>query len=152
MSLLQGNRERKLEWYIAGRTCQGTPDAFTEEWLTELKVTNDASPGRVPFHARKMGWLAQLAWYRSGIARAMGFTPRETYLVAVESKRPYPVTCFKLDASALDCGERQWRLWWEQLMACEQSDSWPAYTEALVPLSADSEDLGLVFGDEDEAA
>ncbi len=149
--LLSGNREQELHWDINGRLCQSTPDAFTEDHLTELKVTADSSPGKFPWHARRMGWLAQLSFYQAAIRHAHGFTPRDTYIVAAESKRPYPVTVYKLTAAALDQGERQWRAWWEQLMVCEAADHWPGYTEAVEDLDAgDDGPVELEF--EEEAA
>lgn len=143
--ILDGIRERTIEWEVAGRFCIGTPDVAGESFVADLKVTNDASPSRFPWHARRQGWLGQLEWYANGLGGVA-----EAFLVAVESKPPYPVVVYMLTEAARDVGQRQWRSYFETLRVCEEADSWPGYSQGIAVLDvADEEDVSLTVNGEE---
>jgi hypothetical protein len=133
VELLTGERQRYVEWSWLGRHAAGTPDVFTLEHLTELKTGRTAHPERFMSSARWYGYHAQLAWYRRALIECGYGTPASYWIVAVESSPPFPVTVFRLTDNAIDMGERACRAWLERLLVCEQSDMWPAYTDAVVP-------------------
>ena len=143
--VLDGLHEQRIDWTVAGRDCTGRVDVLGANWISDLKVTADASPERFPFHARRMGYHAQLAWYRNG---AMRGDECDLYLVAVEAKPPHPVTVFHLSPSACDMGERTWRGCFERLLVCEASDNWPGYVECIQELDA-LEDFNLTIDGEE---
>jgi len=151
MSALDGEREQERTWKFGGRLCGGRIDAIPFDGVTELKVTFTADPRRFMWHAIKMGWLAQDAWYLDGLAAA-GQILRNARIVAVEPKPPYAVTVFKLTERAMDQARRTYRGWFEQLLVCEASNEWPAYAQREVDLDVPDEDPGLDWGDEVEAA
>lgn len=129
--LLQGERERKIAWSIGSRACSSRLDVvgrFADggRFVADLKVTNSAHPRAFQGHALKSAWHAQLAFYVDACA-AIDIDARDAYLVAVESKAPYPVTCFRLTPRLLDEGRRMYRAWFELLRTCESSNDWPAY-------------------------
>jgi len=128
--------ETRREWLIAGRECCGTPDAVGPSSIVDLKVTRDGSPGKFPWHARRMGWLGQLAWYDYGL-----FVGNATNLsiIAVEDLAPHIVTVYRLTPDAAEMGHRIWRSHFERLRVCEDADVWPGYSEAVVPLEVDQE-------------
>ena len=66
------------------------------------------------------------------------------YIVAVETSRPYCVVVYQAAPQAIDIGRRQYRLWWEQLRACEDSDAWPGYATGVVPWDV-AEDVEILF-------
>jgi hypothetical protein len=140
MELLKGERQRTVQWSWLGRECEGTPDVFSLDHLTELKTGRTAHPERFMSSARWYGYHAQLAWYRRALIECGFGTPASYWIVAVESAPPYPVTVFCLTDNAIDLGERACRAWMERLLVCESSDMWPAYTEAAVPFDIDSSD------------
>ncbi len=153
LELLRGERQKLIEWAIAGRPCAGTPDAFTPERIVDLKSARNVSPERFPYEARRLGYHAQLAWYLEGLALSGRARPSTAYIVAVESVPPHPVTVFELTERALDPGARTWRLWFERMRACEESGVWPGYSEAIVPLDVAEESDGfslVVDGEETE--
>lgn len=140
MELLDGIQEQRIQWDIGGRLCAGTPDVVHllpngAKRLVELKTSRTAAPGLFLWRAKKLAYHAQLAWYSEGLERSMAYTPgpvTEHFIVAVESAPPHPVTVVRVCQSMLDLGQRQWRLWWEQLQNCEQTGRFPAYTEGEV--------------------
>jgi exodeoxyribonuclease VIII len=143
-ALAAGQAEVPLSWTIAGRACRGTPDVLGLA-LTDLKVTNDASPDRFTWHARKMGWLGQLAWYYEAARQTQPILPNRVSIVAVESTAPYVVTVFDLTDNALDLGTKTWRLYFERLRACEESDCWPGYVEGVAQLDVPETEDELIL-------
>ena len=140
LDLLSGNRQQTIKWTFSGRECEGTPDAFTDERIADLKTTRTAHPERFIWEARRYAYHAQLDWYGSGLLHSGRQKPSHSYIVAVESIAPHPVTVFALTERALDQGARLWRLWFERLRACEESDAWPGYAESIVPFDLPDED------------
>ena len=145
LELLGGERQKLIEWSLAGRDCAGTPDAFTAGRITELKTCRTAQPERFPWDARRLGYHAQLAWYMEGLVQSGRARPSTAHIVAVESMAPHPVTVFVLTDRALDQGMRAWRLWFERLRACEESDAWPAYSESAVLFDVPEENEGFTL-------
>lgn len=141
--LLTGDREKEIAWTDNGRVCGARLDVIGTEVLTspgkigvparfvcDLKTTANAEPRWFQRNAERMGYHAQLDWYRQGAMRALGVTVSNAYIVAVETKYPYEIVTHRLALSALDNGERLWRSWWEKLMVAEQTDVWAGYSEA----------------------
>jgi len=142
--LLQGTRERTMQWRWLGRLIEGTQDVFTLEHLTELKTGRTTHPERFMSAAKFYGYHAQLAWYRRGLIESGFGTPASAWIVAVESAPPFPVTVFRMTDNALELGERMCRAWLERLLVCEESDQWPAYAESPVPFDI-QEDGGFTL-------
>ena len=151
LGLLMGNRETPINWSFAGRDCAGRPDVWTPERVVELKTSADAQPERFVRIALSMAYHAQLAWYQDGLTAAGLAFPEQAFIVAVETKPPYVVTCLELTPRALDFGRRTYSLWFERLRTCEESDYWPGYSDAIVPFDC-PEDLNLVIDGEEVAA
>ena len=155
MELLKGERQRYLEWSWLGRELAGTPDVFCLEHLTDLKTGRTAQPDKFMSSARWYGYHAQLAWYRRALIECGFGTPASYWIVAVESSPPYPTTVFRLTDNAIEQGERACRAWLERLLVCEESDTWPAYTDAPVPFDVADPEEGftlLIDGEETEVA
>jgi PDDEXK-like domain of unknown function (DUF3799) len=153
MELLDdGVQEQRITWDINGRACAGTPDCVKPKGrrkrLVELKTCMSSNPRVFKWHALKQGWFAQVAWYADGLERSLAYEHGpvdEIYVVAVESKPPYPVTVFRVRESMMKRGRETWRQWFQVLMACEQANHWPAYAEGDVDVE-DDDDSGLDWG------
>lgn len=148
MQLLDGVREQRIEWSIGGRACAGTPDVVhlgpSGKVLVELKTGQSSAPDLFRWQSRKLAYHAQLAWYARGLEMASVYTPgpvTEQYIVAVESSAPYPVTVFRVTDALRKAGEKQCRLWLEQLLVCERTGNWPGYVEADVDLDEEEREL-----------
>lgn len=129
-------REKQISWQIATRWCSGRPDAYCDQWVADLKTTADASPAKFQHHAVRMGYTAQLAWYMDGLKAAGIEAPERAFIVAVETKPPFVVQAYELTPDAIDLGRRTYRLWWERLRVCEDSDQWPGYVQGYAPIGA----------------
>lgn len=133
VELLQGVREAPLQWEVLGRAAAGQLDVLSPAQVTDLKVSHSSNPSTFPRHAEGQTWHAQLAWYLEG-ARQNGFNADRAHIVAVESREPYVVTCFRLTPATIEEGQRVVRAWMERLLACEAADAWPGYVQSVVEL------------------
>lgn len=148
--LIEGEHEVPLQWEIAGRACatRGV-DVIGKRHVTELKTSFTTAPWRFPNLALRMHYHAQLAWYRDALAQLRAQDFDYGFVVGVEVKAPFAVTVFELTPRTLEAGTKAYRLWLERLLACESSNDWPAYTEAVVPIDVpDDEDFALQIGGE----
>ncbi len=157
MELLDGIREERIEWTLAGRACAGTPDVVQlrpdgSKVLVELKTAQSSAPQLFQWQARKLAYHAQIAWYARGLETAMAYTPGpvvEQYIVAVESSPPYPVTVVRVMPSMRIAGDKQCRIWFEQLLVCERTGRFPPYVDGDVEWEEDETELEW---DDEEAA
>jgi hypothetical protein len=159
MELLAGIQEQRIDWVDMGRACRGTPDVVhlipdgkggAKKIGVELKTCVTSHPERFAWQCRKMSYHAQCAWYKHGLERSMAYPAgpvTEFFVVAVESTAPYPVTVFRFDEESLIMGHKQNRLWLEQLLGCERSGHFPAYTECDVALTVLEDGDGLDWSD-----
>jgi len=143
--LLEGTTcEQRIDWRFLGRACRSTPDAYKPDVVTDLKSTRVMPPHRFISAATKMAYHGQLAFYSEALRSTGLANPSAAFIVAVESVPPYSVTVLELTARALDMGKRTYRLWFEQLLSCEASDSWPGYAEGAIPFDvADDDDFDM---------
>ena len=146
--LQSGLKEHRLEWEVAGRKCAGTPD-LNGDILVDLKVTQMANPTRLPWHARKMMWHGQVAWYSDAV-ETLGGTMDGHYLLAVTPKAPHLCVAYQLTDETLELGRRLWHSLFERLRTCEESNQYPGYAQDVIPLDIqDDEDLTLTIGGEE---
>ena len=148
MSVLAGVAEQTLLFRWIGRDCRSTPDVRGNDFITELKTTANADPVKFQWHSLRMHYHAQMAFERLA-THALGTRAQRCYLVAVESKPPYPVSVFEFTEHALIDGEKLLSLWMERLMSCEASNQYPPYCSSIVELDT-PEEVDYDFGQEEE--
>lgn len=139
------HREQLLEWELAGRACRGTPDAFGDDIILDVKTTKTAHPDRFAWEARRMAYHAQLDWYDEGLrAQKHGVGPRQRFIIAVENSGVPAVTCFEVTPELSEQGRTMWSAWFERFCVCADSNHWPAYSETIEKLDVPmEEDMGF---------
>jgi hypothetical protein len=146
MALLEGERQRAIEWTWCGRECGGTPDIINPgRYITDLKTARTAQPERLRRACLHYAYHAQHRFYGLG-AELAGLGTHRHFIVALESVAPYDVVCLELTPRALLEGEKLCRIWMEQVLGCEASNDWPGYAQTVLPLDVD-EDAELIFDD-----
>jgi hypothetical protein len=150
---LEGEKEVYLEWDLYGRRCGGTVDVLHPSRIVDLKKARCAEPYRFGRTAISMNYHAKMAWYVDA-ARANKYDVNEAWIIAHEIEPPYAAAPLRITDRALDAGRGLVRLWMESFERCLAADQWPGYVQVPgeIDIPDDSEELGLVFGDEDEAA
>jgi hypothetical protein len=145
--------EETIEWQFQGRQCTSRPDARRgTELLVDLKSTVCSEPGKFNRDAMFRGYHSQFSFYGHAMHKALGAFPAQSFCVAVEKKKPHVVTVLELPKETIEEGAKAWRLWWEQLMACEAANVWPGYTEAIVQLEVfDTGDASLIIDGEEHS-
>jgi hypothetical protein len=155
MDLLDdGVQETRITWEIDGRACAGTPDVVKAmrdaAIVTELKTCESSKPEFFLKRAERYGYHAQVDWYGLGVERCRQYSASrviDSYIVAVESSAPYPVTVIHIGDTMLSRGRGTWRAWWEQLRVCEESRHFPAYVQGDVEWNESPDEYGLEWGD-----
>ena len=146
--LLLGIKEKTRLFQFMGETCRVTPDVFGHNGLTELKTCASADPFRFPWDARKRCYHGQMAFQRLSFGEhGKGL---ECYIIAVESKPPFPVTVYRLSEDLMLLGEKVLTLWMERLKVSEASQQWPAYAQDIVEIDAPEETGLLEFSSDDD--
>lgn len=149
MELLDGTHELELEWSWLGRQCAGRIDAVGPNRIVELKSDRCAEPGRFVRSGIRYGYHAQCWWYSNAVLQSGLGTAAESYVIAVESAPPYPVSVLCLTDRALDIGQRMCRAWMERLLTCEASNRWPEYFETIVPFDVPDDEFTLTIEGEE---
>lgn len=155
MSLLVGPsivNEQTLRFKNLGRLCRATPDARAVTFTTELKSTADASPDRFLWHAIRMCYPGQLAWYEEACELLGKPRPEDHFIVAVEQKPPFVVQPFHVNRELILDAAKTNRLWLERLIACEAAEQFPGYCQSVVELERPVDDMGLDFSGVEVAA
>ncbi len=128
--------EQTIHWQYKGRKIRSTPDARSKGHLVDLKTTRDASIERFQWDALRSAYHGQLASYAKAMEADNGYPPRDVYILAVESRPPYPCSVHRLTPRALEKGWQMVTGWLDQILACEESGQWNGYTTDVVDMDA----------------
>ena len=146
-----GAFEQTVTWTdpATGIACKARMDWLqSQRALVDLKSSTTIDAYRFGRIAARLGYHGQIAFYDDGVTHALGWTPAERVIVAVESKAPYDVGVFVVDDDTLQAGREEVAELMARLAGCRETGAWPGrYTEkAALMLPA------YVFGEEDEDA
>jgi hypothetical protein len=156
--LASGKPEQTVTWKDeeTGLDCKGRID-----WMCggcsaflDLKTTTDIDADRFGALATRMGYHAQMAFYRAGLL-ANGLE-LDAKIVAVEADEPHDVAVFALDEDTLYAGEEAFRDALRRVANCQDRGVWPGRYEAetllILPPWAfppeDAEGLGITINGE----
>lgn len=138
--------EKRIDWEFIGKACRATPDArVPRKYIADLKTAVSSEPEKFARQARQLFYHAQADLYAEAMERTGEGRPEDSFIIAVEKTRPYPVTIFRFTTELLDLGARMNRIWIERLKNCEASNVWPEYAPppAVIDLGLPEE---MLFG------
>lgn len=139
-ALLSGG---EVEWSgffndpATGAPCRIRPDYLrvADGIMVDLKTSMDASPREFQRSIARYGYHIQAAHYAAGYG-VITETPLSDFLfVVVEKAPPYAVGIYRLDDDAMAQGARTLREALRIAAACLARDHWPAYAEAVEPVT-----------------
>jgi hypothetical protein len=155
--LLDGRKEYQIDWVYRGRPARSTLDVMRPGLVVDLKITSAAGPTRFPWHAQRMLYHAQMAfyceaadydWRRENRIDASVPSSWRAAIIAAEDKPPHAVCVYPLTAGTLQKGAQCCVAWAEKLDVCERSGRWPGYAQS--PIDWDIPDeVEIDFGDSD---
>lgn len=127
--LASGKPEQTITWTDAatGLECKGRADWLSPVALVDLKTTTDIDADRFGALAARMGYHAQLAFYRDGL-RANGLD-LPAKIIAVEADEPHDVAVYAIDDDSLYAGEEQYRDALRKVAKCQAAQVWPGRYE-----------------------
>lgn len=101
-----GEAEKVLVWTDerTGLLCKGRLDWWRPGLLADLKTTGEIEARRFSALVERMGYHAQLSFYRAGLL-ANGLDAPPPCIIAVEAAAPHDVAVFELDDDAVYAGE-----------------------------------------------
>lgn len=113
----------------SGVDCKARADWLRENFIVDLKTTDDASP---------KGFAKSIANYRyqvQAVHYQKGFDLDRFVFVAVEKKPPYAVAVYILDEDAIYNGSETRKRNIDTYAECLVKNQWPGYSEHLTPIS-----------------
>lgn len=96
----------------------------------DLKTTLDASPDGFSRRAHDLGYHVSRAHYLH-TAELAGHPRREMVFITVENKAPYLVAVYQLSQPFAERGERRAAHARRLLKHCQETNTWPGYSEGL---------------------
>lgn len=123
----------------------------------DLKTTVDASPRGFSNAIAKYGYAFQAAFYLDTYYWATGQRLESFGFVAVESKAPYNVMCYRLDDESIEVGRSQYRAALNKYAECLESGVWHGYDDCELEMLIGLPDwmlekhdsVNIDFGDEE---
>lgn len=123
-------KEQRIEWDMDGIQFAGTPDAYGDGVLLDIKSCQSSFPRDFLWDAHKRGYHAQLALYdiALGTKYVKGATAwREQYLIAVENSAPYNCVVYRSDDLRIDQGYDMICEWIAKYKSCAESGNFGGY-------------------------
>lgn len=140
-----GVAERSVYWIdpVTNELCRCRPDFWRDDGiLVDLKTTEDASAEGFAKSIHNWRYHVQHPMYMDGIntmreqAKRSDIAPIKAFVfVAVEKKFPHAVGVYVLDQESVEVGRQQYQRDLLTFHECNQTDTWPGYSEKIQSIS-----------------
>lgn len=124
--LSHGKPEVSIIGQIDSTPVKARIDWYRPGILVDLKTTSDASEDAFQRSAYNLGYHIQMAWYRD-LLRGAAMPVVDSYIIAVETAFPHGVMVYRMDETALACGEEVYMAKLAQYGECMAANRWPCY-------------------------
>lgn len=104
-------------------------DGIGDDYIIDLKTTQDASPSAFAKSVAQFRYHVQAAWYQ----RITGI--RRFVFIAAEKEPPFGIACYELDQQAIDLGNEIIDAQLATFRECQALNSWPCYSSSTETLS-----------------
>jgi exodeoxyribonuclease VIII len=129
-----GKNELGVAWNDrdSGSPCKAMLDRLTQHegrtCVVDIKTTQDASESAFAWDVYRYGYYLQAAWYLIGLnSLAVGL--RRFVFIAIETKPPFAVAVYELDAESILIGMEEMRGYMREFEACRAMGVWPGYAD-----------------------
>ena len=118
-----------------GAACRCRPDYITKDnFILDLKTTDDASPAAFARSVRKYRYDVQAAFYLDGVEYATGIRPEHFYFIAVEKSAPFGVGVYELSEGMIEDARLTYLEDLATWLQCTEFDEWPAYSNEIIEI------------------
>lgn len=139
-ALKEGKAEQSVFWKDAdtGVLCRARPDwmaqGFVSNMIIDLKSTTDASPVGFQRSIIKYRYHVQAAMYLDAMESLAGEKIQDFLFAAWEKTSPFANAVYCADTDMIEAGRKEYKQLLRQYARCLESDTWPGYSEDVVPL------------------
>lgn len=138
MRLISGGKSQVCAVWVdkeTGLTCKARYDYYQPDipMITDLKSTQDASPGGFGYDVFKYGYFQQAGFYCMGHEVLTGFDPCFA-IFAIEKEKPYVHSSFELGPKTIQAGKNAAQRALKKYKECIESGKWPLYADKIVML------------------
>ena len=117
------------------------PDFHTDNYIFDIKTTNDASEYGFAGTIRKYGYHRQAAIACDCLTELTGRNYSTVILIAIEKTPPYLIAVYVIDGASLERGRSQYREVLQLYKKCLEKNEWPGYPEQVQSISIPYWDL-----------
>lgn len=131
------HREQTIEWEdpTTDLPCKGVIDAWGDNWIIDIKTTDDATDRAFSRAVANYGYHGQAAFYIDGLGLArQTTTPKNFLFVVVEKQPPYGVRVFLCTTDLLAAGRQNYLKLLGRHAECVAAGDWPGYRDEVAPL------------------
>lgn len=130
--------EKSIFWIDpdTGITCKVRPDIMHENFIVDLKTTNDASFRSFQRDFYAMGYHIQLAMIQEGIKHTKGKLIKNFIDLAIEKEQPFCHAIYQIDEAAIEQGLVEFKRQLFSIKECFENNYWPSYRTQTLSLPA----------------
>ncbi len=125
--------EPETSWFFTdpdtGLKCKIRPDWMSDDYIIDLKTTQDASPKAFARSTCDLSYHLQQAFY------LLPFQEKRFVFIAVEKTYPFQVGVYELSPDAKGLGEVKCSQAMHLLKKCRDTNHWPGYSDELQTLN-----------------
>ncbi len=116
--------------------CKVRPDIMHNNFIVDLKTTNDASYREFQRSFYNYGYHLQLAMMHEAIMHTQDKYMSNFIDLAIEKTEPYAYAIYPIDESAIEQGLNEFHLYLSQMKECFDKNNWPSYKTQTLSLPA----------------
>lgn len=137
--IVTGARVEQSIFWIDPETqmlCKCRPDIWHENFIVDLKTTEDASESEFRRSIDKYGYHIQLGMIQEGLKHQLNIDMRNFLFLAQEKKEPNLNAVYQLDEESIAIGVQEFKekLW--EIKECHQNNYFPGYQTKMISLPA----------------
>ncbi len=137
--IVTGARVEQSIFWIDPETqmlCKCRPDIWHDNFIVDLKTTEDASEAEFRRSIAKYGYHIQLGMIQEGLKHQENIDMRNFLFLAQEKKEPNLNAVYQLDEESIAIGIQEFKetLW--EIKECHEKDYFPGYSTKMISLPA----------------
>jgi hypothetical protein len=131
--LKNGKAEQSIYWHDKETNilCKARPDYMTNDYIVDIKTTNDASLKGCQRAIEAHGYHIQAAMILAAFEAISGRKCTNFINIFIESKRPYIITNVVMSDQILEKGFKDFRRGLAIYKQCSENNYWPSYVDEI---------------------